>query len=397
MKQQGFFQVLFILVVLTSCGQLTNTIYVPSMMHMATDLAVNPISIQAVMAMYLISYGFSQLIYGPLSDQYGRRPLMLIGLLIFILGSVIASVAGSFALLLFGSFMQGMGTGVGGVMSRTVMRDNYSGLQLQRANSYINIAFVFSPLIAPLLGSFFENTWGWQASFQFLCVVGIFAWLLVYFRFNETHKHVGKTRISALASYKYVLSYPQFNAFTVILVAAISGIALFEATAGILFSKVMGFDPNMISILFILPIPGYLLGTWLAGRLANNYALEVIIGFGVVAMILGSLSMLIAGLAGYINIIAVLVPITFLLLGAGLIFPTATSAALEPMANNAGVAGAILGSIQNLGAGLVALVSSSIPMQSQVPMASIMCVLTLLIVMIYRLQLFPAARRVASG
>ncbi len=396
MKQQGFFQVLFVLVVLTACGQLTNTIYVPAMSQMAADLAVEPIRIQAVMAMYLIPYGFSQFIYGPLSDRYGRKPLMLVGLMVFVAGSLTASIAQSFELLLLGSFIQGLGTGVGGVMSRTVMRDLYSGLNLQKANSYISMALIFSPLIAPMLGGIIASTFGWQACFWFLTGFGVLVWLLVLTGFKETHQHKDGPRMSALASYKYVFSHGQFNGFMITLVATFAGVAVFEAAAGVLFGDLMGLDPKLISILFVLPIPGYLAGSWLAGRLAKKHGLETIIGLGIAMLILGSLSMLLAGLMGYLNIPVVLIPATLYFLGGGLVFPTATTAALEPLPNNAGVAGAVLGGMQNLGAGVVTLVSSSMPMQNQVPLAAVLCVLTLLVVMIFRLQLAPAGNRATA-
>ena len=109
----------------------------------------------------------------------------------------------------------------------------------------------------------------------------------------------------------------------------------------------------------------------------------------------GSVSMLVAGLMGYLNAWVILVPATLYFLGSGLLFPTATTAALEPFPENAGVAGAVLGGMQNLGGGLVTLVAASVPMSSQVPVAAILCVLTLLVVMTARLLLAPATGRAA--
>ncbi|USE33840.1 multidrug efflux MFS transporter EmrD [Endozoicomonas sp. SCSIO W0465] len=395
MKQQGFFQVLFVIVVLTACGQLTNTIYVPTMSQMAADFGITPGALQAAIAFYLIPYGISQFLYGPLSDRFGRKPLMLIGLLIFIAGSLIGSFAHSFAMLLLASFVQGMGTGVGGVMSRTVMRDLYSGLRLQRANSYISMALIFTPLIAPMLGGFLGAAFGWHASFWFLTGFGVLVWLLVLGRFGETNKKVGKRSMGALASYRYVLGNGQFNGFMISLVATFAGIAVFEAAAGVLFGELMGLDPRVISVLFVLPIPGYLFGSWLAGKMVKKHSLETIIGRGVVMLVIGSVSMLVAGLMGYLNAWVILVPATLYFLGAGLLFPTATTAALEPFPENAGVAGAVLGGMQNLGGGLVTLVAASIPMSSQVPVAAILCSLTLLVAMTARILLAPAAGRAA--
>lgn len=397
MKQQSFIQILFVLVMLAGCGQLTNTIYVPLMSCMATDFGVQPISMQALMAVYLISYGLSQFIYGPLSDHYGRKPIVLIGLLIFILGSMVAGTAHSFTVLLLGSFVQGLGTGVGGVMSRTVMRDKYSGINLQKANSYISLALILTPLLAPALGGLLGEAFGWHVIFWFLSIFGMCVWLLVFFMFEETCQYLDKNKISPLASYKYVFSHYQFNVFMVTLIAVCAGIAVFEASAGVLFSEVMHITPKLISILFILPVIGYMVGTWLAGSLVKGYTFEFIISFGVLMLIIGSLSMLITGLLGNVTAAAVIISMGLYFIGAGLLFPTVTSAALEPMPHNAGVAGAVLGGMQNLGSGLATLVSASIPMHSQLPLAAMLCALTLLTVMIIRSQLSSTSKHVKTS
>lgn len=393
MKQQGFFQVLFVVVILTACGQLTNTIYVPAITQMAADLGVESIRIQAVMAVYLIAYGFSQFFYGPLSDQYGRKPLMLIGLMIFVLGSLTASLAQNFTLLVLGSFIQGLGTGVGGVMCRTIMRDLYSGLHLQRANSYVSMALIFSPLLAPILGGLIGTALGWQANFWFLTGFGLLVWLVVFRLFRETGPCQSQPRLSAMASYRHVLSHSAFNGFLVILIATFAGVSVFEAAAGVLFGDLMGLDPRLVSLLFVLPIPGYLAGSWLAGRLACHYGLVQILGLGTVMLALGSVSMLLAGLLGYLNVLVVLLPAVLYFVGGGLIFPTATTAALEPLPGNAGVAGALLGGMQNLGAGVVTLVSASLPMHSQVPVGLVLSLMTLLVAMVFLLQFLPALAR----
>ena len=392
MKRLNIFWVLFVVVVLTACGQITNTICVPTMTQMAADFGVSPATIQASIAFYLIPYGASQFLYGPLSDRFGRKPLMMTGLLIFVVGSLIGSFADSFSLLLLASFVQGMGTGVGGVMARTVMRDIFSGHDLQKANSFISMALVFPPMIAPLLGGCLSSAFGWQAAFWFLTVFGIVVWFLVLARFVETNHHAGSSSVAAVAGYRHVLSNGQFNGFMLSLVATFAGIAVFEAAAGVLFGELLGLEPGLISVLFVIPIPGYLLGSWLAGQMARRFTLERIIASSAVALVPASLAMLAAGLLDYLNVWVILIPATVYFLGAGLLYPTATTAALAPFPRHAGVAGAVLGGMQNLGGGLVTLVAACMPMSSQVPVASILCASTLLVLMTVRLV--PARCRV---
>lgn len=392
MKRLKIFWVLFVVVVLTACGQITNTICVPTMTQMAADFGISPATIQASIAFYLIPYGASQFLYGPLSDRFGRKPLMMTGLLIFVVGSLIGSFADSFSLLLLASFVQGMGTGVGGVMARTVMRDIFSGRDLQKANSYLSMALVFPPMIAPLLGCCLSRAFGWQAAFWFLTVFGIVVWFLVLARFVETNHHAGSASVAAVAGYRHVLSNGQFNGFMLSLVATFAGIAVFEAAAGVLFGELLGLEPGLISVLFVIPIPGYLVGSWLAGQMARRFTLERIIASSAVVLMPASLAMLAAGLLNYLNVWVILIPATVYFLGAGLLYPTATTAALAPFPRHAGVAGAVLGGMQNLGGGLVTLVAACMPMSSQVPVASILCASTLLVLMTVRLV--PARCRV---
>lgn len=133
----------FLIAILTAVGQMTQTMYVPSIGQMAQEFRVNPAMLQAVMACYLIPYGLSQFVYGPLSDKLGRKPIILVGLAIYLVGAVISLFAHSFELFLLGSFIQGAGIGSGGAMSRTLSRDCFSGEELHRANSIISMCVIF--------------------------------------------------------------------------------------------------------------------------------------------------------------------------------------------------------------------------------------------------------------
>jgi len=152
MKRQRNVNLLLMLVLLVAVGQMAQTIYIPAMADMAHDLAVSKGAVQSVMAAYLLTYGVSQLFYGPLADRVGRRPVILAGMTIFMLATLIAITTNSLLVLILASALQGVGTGVGGVMARTLPRDLYAGSELRHANSLLNMGILVSPLLAPLIG-----------------------------------------------------------------------------------------------------------------------------------------------------------------------------------------------------------------------------------------------------
>ena len=160
MKRHKNFNLLLMLVLLVAVGQMAQTIYIPAIADMAISLNVREGAVQSVMAAYLLTYGVSQLFYGPLSDRVGRRPVILVGMSIFMLATLVAITTHSLPVLIAASAMQGMGTGVGGVMARTLPRDLYEGAQLRHANSLLNMGILVSPLLAPLIGGIPYGTGG---------------------------------------------------------------------------------------------------------------------------------------------------------------------------------------------------------------------------------------------
>ena len=161
MKRHKNFNLLLMLVLLVAVGQMAQTIYIPAIADMAVSLNVREGAVQSVMAAYLLTYGVSQLFYGPLSDRVGRRPVILVGMSIFMLATLVAITTHSLPVLIAASAMQGMGTGVGGVMARTLPRDLYEGAQLRHANSLLNMGILVSPLLAPLIGGILDTLWNW--------------------------------------------------------------------------------------------------------------------------------------------------------------------------------------------------------------------------------------------
>ncbi|MBH2985522.1 multidrug efflux MFS transporter EmrD [Serratia marcescens] len=378
MRKLENFHLLVMLILLVAVGQMAQTIYVPVIADIAHDLSVRTGAVQRVMAAYLLTYGFSQLIYGPISDRIGRRPVILTGMMIFLVGALGALLSTNLTMLVAASAIQGMGTGVAGVMARTMPRDLYAGTALRYANSLLNMGILVSPLLAPVIGGALAMVFGWRACYAFLlalCACVAFA----MFRWLPETRPMQTEKRRMLASFRQLLADSTFSCYLVMLIGALAGIAVFEASCGVLMGGVLGLSGLTVSILFILPIPAAFFGAWYAGRDGKTF--HTLMWHSVISCLLAGAMMWIPGWFGVMNIWTLIVPAALFFFGAGMLFPLATTGAMEPFPYLAGAAGALVGGMQNMGSGLATWLSAMLPQTGQFSLGLLMFAMALLILL----------------
>lgn len=305
MKRHRSVNLLLMLVLLVAVGQMAQTIYIPAIADMARELNVREGAVQSVMAAYLLTYGLSQLVYGPLSDRVGRRPVILAGMSIFMLATLVAITTHSLTVLIIASAIQGMGTGVGGVMARTLPRDLYEGTQLRHANSLLNMGILVSPLLAPLIGGVLDTVWNWRACYIFLLILCAGVTFSMARWMPET-RPAGAPRPRLIASYKTLFGNSAFTCYVLMLIGGLAGVAVFEACSGVLLGARLGLSSMVVSILFILPIPAAFFGAWFAGR--PNKRFSTLMWQSVTCCLVAGLMMWIPGLFDVMNVWTLLVP-----------------------------------------------------------------------------------------
>ncbi|UAJ65375.1 multidrug efflux MFS transporter EmrD [Candidatus Schneideria nysicola] len=355
-------RILILLILLVAVGQMTQAIYIAGIPIMASELKVPEGTLQRLLAAYLLCYGISQLIYGPLSDHFGRRPMIFLGMGIFYLGTLMAMNSYSLLFVTFSCGIQGMGTGVSGVMARVLLRDTCKGNELRRTNSLLNMGVIFIPLVAPLIGGILSNYLGWRSCFVFLLILSSIISIIIWWFLPETRPLLLVKSYPKIFIFKYLLCEKTFNHYLLILVGGVSGIVAFKSSSGVLLGN-MGFSVYERSILFILPLPSTFLGAWYVSRITISFKHSM--WLAVLSCIGAGLLMWIPAWFNIMTLWTLILPASLFFFGAGMLFPLATTGAMEPYPYFAGTAGALVGSIQNIVSGVIAGFSSLLPQNNQ--------------------------------
>ncbi|OAN14045.1 MFS transporter [Photobacterium jeanii] len=337
---------------IVSVGQLSLGLVFPSLPWIAKDLAITADQTQLLVSGYLLMFGASQLIYGPLSDVFGRRPVLLSGLTIAMVGLVIVvGFSSSFTGLLIGRILQGFGVGSVSVLARATMRDSYQNQNFVKAMTWVSIVAAFTPIIGPVIGGMVNHYLGWHSLFVLLLVYVGVIWLLLMVMFKETLSQTERPQsVKVLAlSYFSLLRERHFMSFAAIGWVNFTLVVLSISLMPFIMQVQIGMSSDEYALWAMMPAVGLLSGGLLCQRVRPR--------LGTMKMLY--LTPLLHLLAGLIFIVMPLSPYTvsgghFLLAMAnGMAFPCAQSILLQPYADKAGTVSALSGAGQMIIASII--------------------------------------------
>ena len=288
----------------------------------------------------LLVVACSTLVYGVLSDRWGRRPVLLTGLVLFVLGSALSSMADTPTDLIVGRILQAIGAGAPATLSRAIASDAYGPEKLVKVLAYLTMAYTLGPMFAPSIGGVLIDTYGWRSTFWFALTLGtliaISAWRYLY----ETRTPVKTTPgLAALfGGYATLLRQPRFCGF--VLQTGFST-ATFMATitaASFLMQDYLGRPASEFGLYFIMLPVGLFLGNFVASRLSGRVAVEVMVLLGSVLMACALAIQAIIMLAGTITPLVIFIPGFVLTFAQGIALPNGQSGAMRLAKNAAGTA-----------------------------------------------------------
>lgn len=343
------------LILLAGMSALVMNIFLPSLPRMAAYFDTTYAVMQLSVPLYLLCSAILQLFIGPLSDNLGRRPVMIVALVLFMvatLGCIFAPNATVFLIFRVGQAV--MATAM--VLSRAVLRDLYTQDQAASKIGYVTMGMALVPMIAPAVGGTIEQYAGWQLTFWLMFFIALGILLLVIRDMGETARETSNTILGQFKEYPELLRSPRFWGYA--MASGFCSGAFFAYLGGAPFvgATVFGLDPFWLGIYFGAPAVGYFTGNWITGMFATRFGVNAMVLWGCIANACGSSISLLIFLSGYGSAEVFFGMMTLVGLGNGLCIPNATAGMLSVRPHLAGTASGLGGAIMiGGGSGLAVL------------------------------------------
>jgi DHA1 family bicyclomycin/chloramphenicol resistance-like MFS transporter len=337
------------LVLMAGVAAMNMAAFLPSLPRMTTYFQTEYSVMQLSVSLYLAATAVLQLIIGPLSDRYGRRPVVLICYAIFVLASVGCLFATTIEVFLTFRMLQGA-VAVGLVLSRAIVRDMVPQREAASMIGYVTMGMALVPMVAPMIGGALDQLFGWQATFIFLIASGISVLALCYADQGETASGDGKSFKAQVSEYPELLASRRFWGYVFAAAFASGAFFAFLGGAPLVASDVYGLSSFWAGIGFGAPAIGYATGNYISGRFSTHYGINRMIQTGALITSAGMLLALAISLAGYGSAVKFFGLCTFVGIGNGLVMPNATAGMLSVRPHLAGTASG-LGSAILIGGG----------------------------------------------
>jgi len=357
MLQPGTLALTLLLSLLTALGPLTMDMYLPSLPAIGQALDASTAAVQLTISSYLLGFAVGQILYGPLSDRVGRRPVILAALVIYVAATVVCAVAQTIGILIAVRFVQALGGAGCIVLARAAVRDLYSGERAGRELSLMGSITAFAPIVAPAIGGLLQDAFGWRASFYLLVVFALVAGATAARFLPETlrQRASGPFSFGAMGTlYRSVLVHRGFLANLGILVAAFVGLFAWISGAPFVMQGLYAMTPVAFGATYAVGAAGYMVGAYVAARVVMRLGLDRTVGMGAVIMAAGGLAMAASVALGLSSVAWLVGTMTVYLAGMGLVLPQTQAGALTPFADSAGTASSLLGFAQQSSAAIAA-------------------------------------------
>jgi DHA1 family bicyclomycin/chloramphenicol resistance-like MFS transporter len=340
------------LILLSALSALAMNMFLPSLPAMAIYFRTDYAVLQMAIALYLVVNAVLQILIGPISDRFGRRPVILWGIGLFLVATVACIYAPTAELFLLARMAQAV-IAVCIALSRAAVRDLFSQDQAASMLGYVTMGMAVAPMIGPAIGGVLQEAFGWTASFWLLFILGAAALVLVWGDFAETAHKSGLTLSQQFAEYPELLTSPRFWGYS--MASGLSSGAFFAYLGGAPFlgTEVFSLSVTQLGLYFSAPAIGYFLGNFLSGRFSVRFGVNRMVYWGCLMNALGVVLSMSVFLMGWGSAISFFGFMTFVGVGNGMSIPNATAGALSVRPHLAGTAAGLSGAIMLAGGAIL--------------------------------------------
>jgi DHA1 family bicyclomycin/chloramphenicol resistance-like MFS transporter len=353
--------------VLSALGPLSNDLYVPSLPLVAADLQANGGAVQLTLSTLLLGLALGALVYGPLSDQYGRKPVLAAGLAVYVVAAVLAALAHTLALLVAWRFLQGLGASAGMVLARAIILDRWRGEQASRVLSWMAIVTFLSPVLAPLVGGQIASLGRWQTIFWVHAAAGAVC-LAALGAVKGTPRNPASHLLERIAAYGTIWRDARAIGYMGCTALGFVGLVPLVTNSSFVFQGYYGLTPFEYGLCFSLIMLGGSVGAYVNSRVVARFGIGKLIGLGTTSMAAGGAAALVATLAGA-GVPGLLLPGVLYVFGVGFTFANSMVRTMSRFPDSMGAASAVFGVNNFLVGALVAAGLSLVAEPTPLPLA----------------------------
>lgn len=353
--------IVFILVLASSLTMMSTDIYAPSLPHLPEIFGTTAANIKLTMSLNILAYALATLVHGPLSERFGRRPVLLWGLVGFTIFSFCCAIAQTVEQLIIARVFQGICAAVEGVLVLAIIRDLFDEKDQVRVIGLYGVAACVSPAVAPVIGGYVHVLFGWRMNFHLLFVFGLIVTAAVWYFLEESSKKDVKALLPAtiLKDYKGLLSNGLYMKYCIIAGASIGVFFAFITAGPFILINNHGLPTQHFGYFQAVLVLGFAFGAYWANRLVKNTSIETILNLGFIFLVAGALVLVSVTYNAHDTITNLCLGMFIIALADGLIFSTTPTLAMEASDSPTGSAAAMLVTIE-MGAGSLAAFSVGI-------------------------------------
>ncbi|GAA3875230.1 multidrug effflux MFS transporter [Celeribacter arenosi] len=388
-----------VLGLMSAVGPFAIDMFLPALPNIAASLDATVAATQGTITFYFLAFGLAQLIYGPWADQAGRKLPIYVGLVLFLAGSIAASLAPTITMLVWARVLQGAGAAALMVVPRAIIRDQYTGYEATRLMALIMLVFSVSPMFAPLAGAGLIAVTGWRAIFGSMAIAAIAAIVITATLQPETLPKEHRVAINLRTIGRGIatlLRDPVFLGLTFVGGFGMAAFFVFIASASFVYVETFGLTPTQFSLAFTVNAMGFIGASQMAAPLMQRHGALKIILVGVSGFFTAMVFLFALALMGFASLGVIIAGLIIGFAAMGLVIPTTMVSALDPHGDIAGLASSLGGTLQMVAGGAMVALTGPFFDSTPTPMIGAMA-LCASITMGLLLFVLPRARRVIGA